>query len=155
MKKEIKAPLQLVLRIVFVDKFFVKSWSMDYRPEDIARYQKMDKKLFEPIWGQLWNRAVGAILAEYPKGWRSYEAYAKAFEMVMKAKTKENEKLRKKGLPMMSKKEWNKGIPKFDSTLKPEDIRIIVVGQNCWTRLFDAKNLNAKTFTKIINDYKI
>ncbi len=153
MKKEIQAPLQL--RVIFVDKFFNKSWAIDYRPSDVERYQKMDKKLFVNIWTSIWNRAIGAILAEYPEGWKSYKAYAKKFEKVMKSKMKEAEKRKKKGLPHLGKKAWNKDIPVFKSKLKPEDIRVIVVGQNCWVRIFDAKNLTSETFKKIIKDYKI
>jgi hypothetical protein len=155
MKKKIEAPLQLAMRIIFADKDFKYSSSIDFRMPDIERFQEMKKDLFERIWSQQWNNGVGGILGNFPKGWRSYDAYAKAFEMVMKAKIKENENRKKRGVPLMGKREWRKGIPMFKSIFKPEDVRIIVVGQNCWTRLFNAKNLTSKVFQKIINDYKI
>ena len=155
MKEEKEALLQLGLRVIFIDKDFKQSSSIDFRNADIERYQKMDYALFERIWNQLWNNCVGGILGRYPKGWKSYKAYAKAFEMIMKTKVKENENRKKKGLPLMSKKEWRKGIPLFKSTLKDSDIRVIVVGKDCQARVFNAKDLNSKTFQKIINDLKI
>ena len=49
MKEEKEALLQLGLRVIFIDKDFKQSSSIDFRNADIERYQKMDYALFERI----------------------------------------------------------------------------------------------------------
>ena len=156
MKKEIvQAPLQEEIKVVFIDKDFKYSWAIGFRVSDIERYQKMKTKLFDRIWGQISENGITGILKNAPKNWKSYEAYSKKFQKVMMSKIEENEKRAKKGKTKMTKKEWAKGIPTFESKLKSEDIRAIVIGKNCWVRVFVATNLTTKIFQKIINEYKI
>jgi hypothetical protein len=152
-KKE--EPLQLGLKVIFIDKDFKYSWAIEYRASDIERYQKMKTKLFERIWAQIMENGITGVLKNFPKNWKSYEQYSKKFQQVMNAKVKENEKRAKQGKKLMSKKEWNKGIPIFLPRIKPDDVRAIVIGKNCWVRVFVAANLTTKVFQKIINDYKI
>lgn len=154
--KKKEEPLQKVaLKVIFIDKDFKHSWAMDFRKPDVERYQKMDAEYFKRIWEQYSGNGITAVLKNAPKNWKSHEAYAKKFEKVMTAKTKENEKRMKKGKGQMPKKEWRKGIPVFKSTLKATDVRAIVVGENCWTRVFTVEALTAKAFQKIINDYEL
>jgi hypothetical protein len=152
---ELKEPLQIDLKVVFIDKNFKYSWAVEFRPPDIERHRKMKPRLFQAIWEQYLENGITGVLKNFPDGWKSYDQYAKKFEKVINDKTKENERRMKKGKDMMSKREWQKGIPVFKSKLKPEDVRAIVIGKNCWIRVFSAKDLNYKTFQKIIKSYKI
>jgi hypothetical protein len=151
-KETVQAPLGL--KLIFVDKDFKYSWAMDFRASDIERYQKMDKEFFKRIFDQYLGNGITGILKLAPKNWKSYQKYEKVFIKVMTAKTKDNEKRVKQGKKLMSKKEWKKGIPVFQSKLSPDDIRIILVGKNCSARLFVLKNLTDKVFKKIIDTYK-
>jgi len=111
--------------------------------------------LFERIFDNYLGNGISGVLRQFPKNWKSYNQYVKRFEKVMKGKVKEQEKRKKKGKKPMTKAEWRKGVPVFKSLLKESDVRIVVVGNKCWTRLFVAKNLTTKIFQKIIKDYKI
>jgi len=155
MKKTKEEPLQIEVRTIFVDKDFNVSSSMDFRKADIEKFKKMDIKLFESIWEQQKMNGIAGVLRQFPKNWKSYDQYAKKFEKIMMAKSKEWDRRIKKKKKQMTKAEWKKGIPVFQSSLKEVDVRTIIVGGRCWTRLFIAKDLTFKIFQKIINDYKI
>ena len=154
MKEEKEIP-QTELMVIFTDKDFRFTWAIDWDIEKLRKRASLKPKLIKLFWEQEKLRAYSGIAQKFPKNWKKFSDFQKVHKKWFFTQIKENEERQKKGKLQMTRKEWEKGMPKFISKIQPKDVKVIFVARDCRTWLQNFEDATYKKFERIIKQYKV
>jgi hypothetical protein len=138
------------LLIIFLDKGFTKTTSMNFKKDDILKLQELEPQRRKEYWMTYANKLAGEILRQFPKNFKSWEAFTKVIEKYFKRA----EKLAKKN-DKMNMEDVMKNAPVFESTMDVKDIRIIFARKNFQINIANNPEDAIKKFMLIINEIKV
>ena len=136
---------------IFTDKDFKFNYVVQWTSKALEAKNSVKMSLLKRFFDHDKFMGTSAILRSCPKNYKSFAKFEKDYKKWANAKVKEQDRRIKKGEGKMTNKEWHDGMPKFISTLKPKDIRIIFVARNCRTWKFCYDELTVKKFKNIIS----
>jgi hypothetical protein len=149
------------LVVIFADKNFKTTFAKEWSLEALQAKASMPSKALKMVWEQDKTTALSTLIKGFPKNWKKISDFDKAYKKWWFGQQKKNQERVKNGKPQMAYKEFQKGMPRFLTTLKPQDIKVVFAAKDCrvWLKNFeeaDFKNFERiiKLYNRLTNNYK-